>query len=73
MAALNAPFGLAFGLMGRYPWPTIIVCTLVTIVGLLTKHDNIGVTTAMVGSCVLIWLSESGRPRPIDDGVAAGD
>ncbi|WP_439548538.1 hypothetical protein [Falsiroseomonas sp.] len=73
MAALYAPFGMIFGLMGRYPWPTVIACAIGTPLGFLSGHDNVGVTFAMVGSIVLVWIDESSSPRAIDEGVAAGD
>lgn len=73
MAALYVPFGLIFGLMARYPWPTIILGTLLTPIGFLTGHDTMGVTAAMVASTVLIWFDESSNPRPVTEGVAAGD
>lgn len=73
MAALYAPFGMIFGLMGRYPWPTVIACAIGTPLGFLSGLDNVGVTFAMVGSIVLVWIDESSSPRAIDEGVAAGD
>ncbi|SFK58671.1 hypothetical protein [Falsiroseomonas stagni] len=73
MAALYAPFGMIFGLIGRYPWPTTIACAAGTPIGFLTGHDVIGVTCALVGSMVMIWIDETTSPRAIDEGVAAGD
>lgn len=73
MAALYAPFGLVFGLIGKYPWPTIIGGAVLTPIGFMTGHDVVGVTGALVASMVLIWVDETTNPRAIDEGVAAGD
>ncbi len=73
MAALYAPFGLLFGLIGRFPWPTIILGAILTPVGFLTGHDVVGISAVLVASMVLIWVDETTNPRAIDEGVAAGD
>ncbi|WP_203074268.1 hypothetical protein [Falsiroseomonas ponticola] len=73
MAALYAPFGLIFGTIGRYPWPTIIISALLTPAGFFTGHDVVGVCAALLSSMVLIWVDETTHPRAIDEGVAAGD
>lgn len=73
MAALYAPFGLLFGLIGRLPWPTVLVSVIVTVVGWATGHDVISVSFALIGSMVMIWIDETTHPRAIDEGAAAGD
>lgn len=73
MRILLLPYTLLTGVIGRFPWQTIALCTALTIAGALTGHGGYGVWAAMIGAIVVIWLDESRRPAPIELATAAGD
>lgn len=70
---LSTPFTMLTGLIGRYPWPSVAFCTVLSVI-LLALHDA-GWASGflMVGSIILVWLDETRNPRAIDEGVVAGD
>ncbi|SFK58645.1 hypothetical protein SAMN02745775_10471 [Falsiroseomonas stagni DSM 19981] len=73
MRILWLPYTLPVGLIGRYPWQTVALCTALTAACALFGHPGYGAWAAMLGSIVMIWLAERGRPAPIQLATAAGD
>lgn len=73
MRILLLPYTMTTGVIGRYPWQTIALCTALTAAGAVTGHAGYGVWAAMIGAIVLIWMDEHGRPAPIELATAAGD
>lgn len=70
---LLTPFTMLTGLIGRYPWQSVAVCTVLSVI-LLALHDAGSASGfLMVGSIILVWLDETRNPRAINEGVAAGD
>ncbi|NGM22006.1 hypothetical protein G3576_18425 [Roseomonas stagni] len=61
---LLLPYTLLTGVVGRYPWPTIAFCAVMTLALTLLGQPFYGVWFAMFGAVVLIWLDQSRRPKP---------
>lgn len=71
--ALLYPFTLFFQMVARFPWPTIIIGTALSI-GALALHDTvIAANLVMFVSIVLIWVDEHTHQRAADIGAVAGD
>jgi hypothetical protein len=64
MRILLLPYTLLTGVVGRYPWPTIALCAVMTLALSLLGQPFYGVWFAMFGAVVLIWLDQSRRPKP---------
>ena len=72
-SSLLYPFTLFFQMVGRFPWPTIVIGTAISIGALVIHESVVAANLVMFVSIVLIWVDEQTHQRAADIGAVAGD
>jgi len=59
MSLLGAPILALFAVFGRYPWPSIAVCTVLAVICYVLNWGDLLAFFACAGSAILVWKNEA--------------